>query len=223
MGARRAARKPLLPRLAVAVLALGTTVGVVFVGVEARRPQPVEHAAPPPKPSPSRFEHLDLSKLPVARQPFCGLLQRSAVETALQAPVAHTDSYGSGDRARIAPGFKDIADEFSCSFDAATGTEARAWLFASPVQTAEARRLARQARREPGCRRTGAPTFGTPSVATTCTTRHPSATRVTLRGLFGDAWLSCQLQAPTTADLTGTERRADQWCVSVATTLGARP
>jgi hypothetical protein len=47
---------------------------------------------------------------------------------------------------------------------------------------------------------------------------------VTRRGLFGDAWLSCQLSAPGpgTTDAV-TVRRAQEWCVRLATTLGARP
>jgi hypothetical protein len=58
-------------------------------------------------------------------------------------------------------------------------------------------------------------------VATLCHESSPKRNVVTLRGLFGSAWLSCQL---TSADpASQVEQRATQWCVTVATTLGARP
>jgi hypothetical protein len=67
-----------------------------------------------------------------------------------------------------------------------------------------------------------APTFGTPSAATVCRERKPARTTVTLRGLFGDAWLSCELRTP--GDVVGQAvQRNEQFCVRVATTLGARP
>ena len=54
--------------------------------------------------------------------------------------------------------------------------------------------------------------------------RRPQPASVTLRGLFGDAWLTCRLSTPgTVGGATQTVRRAEQWCVRVATTLGARP
>jgi hypothetical protein len=72
----------------------------------------------------------------------------------------------------------------------------------------------------------GGPRFGTPGVSTRCRVATPRGTAVTLRGLFGDAWLSCEL---TTPDATAagdpvreTVRRAQRWCVAVATSVGAR-
>jgi len=50
-----------------------------------------------------------------------------------------------------------------------------------------------------------------------------SRTAVTLRGLFGDAWMSCELAVPGRAPASETQRRGEQWCLRVATTLGARP
>jgi hypothetical protein len=50
---------------------------------------------------------------------------------------------------------------------------------------------------------------------------------VRLSGLFGDAWLSCELTTPTAAaagdPVRESVRRAQRWCVDVATSVGARP
>ena len=107
----------------------------------------------------------------------------------------------------LAPGVTDVSHEFNCTFDASTGAQARVWVFAEPVTTAVGRSIVQEARREPGCAvRPDAPTFGTPSVGTLCRTGSPASRAVTLRGLFGDAWLSCRLSTPgaSSADRDGT-------------------
>ncbi|NUS53034.1 MAG: hypothetical protein HOQ22_18595 [Nocardioidaceae bacterium] len=85
--------------------------------------------------------------------------------------------------------------------------------------------IARDNRRQPRCRELGGapPTFGSPAAATRCDLRRPERTAVTLSGLFGDAWFSCQVTAPAPTSPVETTRRTEQWCVRVATTLGARP
>ena len=78
----------------------------------------------------------------------------------------------------------------------------------------------REARRAPGCSpRPDETGFGDPTLTDVCTTR--SGTTATLRGLFGDAWLTCRLSVedePKGAVL----ERAQQWCVEAVATLGAR-
>jgi hypothetical protein len=62
-------------------------------------------------------------------------------------------------------------------------------------------------------------------VSTSCRVETPPGRAVTLRGLFGDAWLSCEVSTPSAASVGDprreAERRAQRWCVSVATSVGA--
>jgi hypothetical protein len=209
-------------------LALLVTGGVVYVGVRGGRPDGSSGAA---RPTPSAFPtaptpmaSLDLSGLPIERADFCGRLDQGDVEDALGGPVSDTAHYGSGARVALAPGVVDVSHEYDCTYDAADGTQARVWVFAEPVTATVGRGIVREARAEQGCRPLEkAPTFGTPSLGTLCRVAEPEARAVTLRGLFGDAWLSCRLSTPGADDALGTVQRAEQWCVRVATTLGARP
>jgi len=213
----------------VAALALLVTGGVVYVGVRDGSPDGSLGAAAGRTPSASPasttpMASLDLSGLPIERADFCGRLDQGDVEDALGGPVTDTAHYGSGDRVALAPGVVDVSHEYDCTYAAADGTQARAWVFAEPVTTSVGRGIVREAKAEQGCRPLEkAPTFGTPSVGTLCRVAQPTARAVTLRGLFGDAWLSCRLSTPGATDALGTVQRAEQWCVRVATTLGARP
>lgn len=164
---------------------------------------------------------VDLSTLSVPRTAFCDRLAGTDVRGALDAPVAGSDEYHSGERVLLAPGVRDVSHEFGCIFDATTGAQARVWVFAEPVSEGEAARIGRGVRRAPRCRPLDArPAFGRSPAGTVCPAATPYGQQVTLRGLFGDAWLSCQV---TTA---GPERRAEvvqrgsRWCVRVATALG---
>ncbi|MEG3093508.1 hypothetical protein U1703_18875, partial [Sphingomonas sp. PB1R3] len=61
--------------------------------------------------------------------------------------------------------------------------------------------------------------YGVPSLALACV---DGGTRVlSYRGLFGDAWLTCQLTAPETVAAAAHEDRTGRWCVSVASALEA--
>jgi hypothetical protein len=217
-------------RVAVLLVALVATGAVVYVGLRADVPVPRQAATPSPTPTATStpLAGLDLSGLPIERAPFCDAIDPDDVVTALGGPVSRTSNYDSGDRATLATGLTDVAHEYNCGYSAATGTQARAWVFAAPVTEGTARSLARELTGGTGCRPVlGGPQFGTPSAATRCQTSSPKGVVVTLRGLFGDAWLSCQLSTPASGvAATGasvTERRAEQWCVRLATTLGARP
>ena len=204
--------------LVAAVLLTGTAVAV---GLVARSPDRTT-VAPRPTPSPTQLEDVDLSNLPIARGPFCDALDDGEVEDALGAELADTGHYDSGVRAAMSPRVRDLSHEYNCTFRAGTGAQARAWVFAEPVTPRVARTILRDTRGQKGCRPlAGAPTFGTPSDASRCRTRGGGRS-VTLRGLFGDAWLTCQLSRPPSESAPETVRRAQQWCVRVATRLGAR-
>ena len=227
-GARtQARRRRSARRVVLVVLALLVTGGVVYAGLQARDPEPTRTSAPKGSPTPSPSESLasvDLSDLPIERTAFCDRLDEGDVEDALGGTVSGTAHYDSGDRVPLATGLTDVSHEFDCTFDAADGTQARAWVFAEPVTAAIGRSIVREARAEKGCTVLDkAPAYGTPSVATLCRTAKPATQAVALRGLFGDAWLTCRLSAPGAPAEAEVTSRAEQWCVRVATTLGARP
>lgn len=199
----------------VAVLALAGA-GVAFALTRSDE----DGSRPTPTPSPTALDGADLSSLPIARASFCDALDGEEVEQALDGAVSAASSYDSGQRAELAPGVRDVSHEFSCTFRGAAGAEARVWVFAEPVRPAVARQIVRDARSAAGCRALeDVPTFGTPSVGTSCRAGKPPRSQVTLRGLFGDAWLSCQLAGPTGEPEERLAERAERWCVQVATTL----
>lgn len=237
---RRRARTRRSPRrLLLLALVLAVTVGVVYLGLRDRttggadtsRLSPTSSAGRPSTsarrstgPSASASSRVDLRALSIERGPFCDRLDQRSVQDALGGPVSDTSHYDSGDRVTLAPGVTDVSHEYDCTFTAADGTEARVWVFVGPVTTGTGRKIVRDAGRERGCAvRPDPPTFGIPSSGTVCRTTKPAARSATLRGLFGDAWLSCRLSTPGATDGSGTAQRADQWCVRVATTLAARP
>jgi hypothetical protein len=165
---------------------------------------------------------VDLAALPIERGPFCGDLARGDVESALAGPVTRSSRYGPGQRVLLTPGVRDVSHEYGCTYTTRTGAQGRVWVFAEPVSRRAAAALVRDARSLKGCRATqGGPAFGDPAVRTECPASRRAGTEVALHGLFGDAWLSCQL---TTASGSAAEsvRRAERWCVQVATALGTR-
>lgn len=220
MGSRRSQPPRRRPGLLLGIaVALVLAAGAVVLGVRLR---PTETGAPRPTPSasPTPERDVDLTALPIPRGPFCDLLDDTDLVTALGGRVSRSDHYNSGDRAHLAPGVTDISHEYGCSFYAASGAAARAWVFAQPVQTGQARALARQASHASGCRPVAStPTFGRPSATTAC--RRKGATEVTMQGLFGEAWFSCQLTVPGDRPLRGSVRRTESWCVHVAEKVGS--
>jgi hypothetical protein len=155
-------------------------------------------------------------RVAVVRAAFCEELPPEAVEAALDGSAAATTTYENGERTRLAPGLRDVAHEYGCTYESEDGTTARAWLFAPPVTAQRAGELAERARTARGCRSDEkGPRFGQPSLALVCDAG--GEVTVSYRGLFGDAWLSCSVSAPAgnvaEADLVD---RAGRWCVQVA-------
>jgi hypothetical protein len=141
---------------------------------------------------------------------------------ALGGPVTRTEHYDSGDRVRLAPGLSDVAHEYNCGYLSATGATARAWVFAAPVGRSAALGLVRESPGGVWCRQvSGGPGFGRPSATSVCRAATGRATVVTLRGLFGTSWLSCQLTVPGSAGAADAVRRAERWCVQVGASMGS--
>jgi hypothetical protein len=208
---RRAVPAALLAALA---LVSGTLAGCE--GDEA--PSPAASSTAPSDPS-TPLASFPTTDLTVARQAFCPRVDREALVDALGADPASASAYRNGDRTAVTGKVSDVAHEYACTWRAADGTTARAWVFAPPVTARQASAL-RTDSVGSGCRPVaGAPAFGRRSVTARCVSR--GRTSVALHGLFGDAWLSCSLELPRAADRAGLVDRAGRWCVTVATAASA--
>jgi hypothetical protein len=154
-------------------------------------------------------------RVTLARGPFCDLVPDSAVERALGEEVT-TAHYGNGETAAVTDGVRDVAHEFGCGYVAPGGETARAWLFAPPVTPAQANAVVEGVRRTRGCRLVTGHDFGDPGTGSVCVST--GRTRAAYRGLFGDAWFSCELAqggAAAPAARRQLLQDAGEWCVSV--------
>jgi hypothetical protein len=210
--------RPCRAALAVAVMASLAVTGCTGNGDDGDAAAPVAAAGTP-------LASVDTSLIAVARAPFCERLTTVVVERALGGRTADATSYGNGDRAEVVPGVKDVAHEFACTFTAADGTTARAWLFAPPITRDRAAGLVTTAAGAEGCTEvTGAARFGDPSVAVQCLTRTGDplqGTTVTYQGLFGDAWLACSLAVPGATVRVDQVDQTSRWCAAVVLAAAA--
>lgn len=176
-----------------------------------------------PAPEVAAYQGTDLADFDtttavVQRAPFCELVADEAVTEALGGDGELT-AWGNGEQAGAVPD-GDVAHEYGCSYTG-SGSEARAWVFAPPVTRTRAQALAKAAPPQ-GCTATaGAPSFGTPSLATTCTSGEKRT--VSWRGLFGDAWLTCTLTQGVATPEADQVARAGRWCVAVAQAASVVP
>jgi hypothetical protein len=193
----------------VAAALVGTVLGVLLLAACTGDKEPPPAA---PVASSTPLSEFATDQVSVTRGDFCPRVAPEAVADALGGKPTGSQTWANGDRTRLSAGVRDVAHEYGCSWTAADGTQARAWVFAPPVTAARAAGLGRAAGRVDGCRPlAGAPAYGAPSTAVSCRARNDG--RTTYQGLFGDAWLTCSLQAPGAApdaDRTG------RWCVAVA-------
>jgi len=155
----------------------------------------------------------DTSAAVVARAPFCDAIDERQVDAVLGS-VPDVRAWENGDQLDVGSG-TDVVHEFGCAYAVQDVGEARAWVFAPPVSADEAQQLVTKASKGAGCVAADAPPFGNPTVALTCTAKDGTQ-RASYRGLFGDAWLVCEVARPATApastDLTD---EAGRWCVGV--------
>ncbi|UMG91609.1 hypothetical protein [Nocardioides sp. TF02-7] len=202
--------------IAVLLTALPVTAGVLTLGADDPEPPPAPAYTSTP------LAEVDTTTLAVARAPFCDLLPEEAVVEALGGSEAlggaesRVAAYGNGERARIAPGVRDVAHEYGCRLTAAgSGAEAQAWVFAPPVTADRARDLAAEAADVRRCeRQPDAPALGEPTVALVCGAGDRRT--ASFRGLLGDAWLACSVTAPESVAEPDLVDRAGRFCVAVA-------
>lgn len=193
--------------------------------------RPEDPAAQSSAPSQARTSRSEPSQQTVPRTDVCDRLSGKAVQQALSAPVATTDHYTNGDEVEVAPGRKDVAHEYGCTYRTADGATARLWVFVPPVSASDADRLVRRARRDDrDCSFPDRVSFGDPSLTSVCV-RHLTSgrggdeevLRVRLQGLFDQSWVGCEVAVPQQGEgddssaeegsgRTGLVRRTGQWC-----------
>ena len=137
-----------------------------------------------PDAEPTTLASYDVSGLEVARAPFCERVSPTGIEHALGAPPASNETWDNGDRVRLPDGSRDRVQEYGCTWTAADGTTASAWVFVPPVDRRAARSLARE---EPAadCTRIEGDRFRSPSVTWACETE--GGTQERYAGRLGDA------------------------------------
>jgi len=164
---------------------------------------------------PTPISQLRTATMTIPRVEFCSNVPKRAVADALGTTSSRLAAYRAGDRTAVA-GTTDQVAENGCAWLASNGPAlARAWVFASPADATMARDAIRDARSTPGCRLVGSPPFGAPSLTQVCDSS--GTLRVRHAGLFGTSWLTCELS--DTGTLAVVRKRADAWCVQVASTL----
>jgi hypothetical protein len=154
----------------------------------------------------------DTSAATVTRGPFCDAVDDRQVEAALGA-VPDVLEWRNGDELDLTGGGRtDVVHEFGCSWAVQDAGSARAWVFAPPVDASRAARLVKRAQKGTGCQAGTGPGFGSPTLSLTCTAQDGTV-RASYRGLFGDAWLVCEVEqaaaGPDPLDVAG------RWCVGV--------
>ena len=198
-----------VPFLLVAGLVTAVVVGagVVTLGREDDDPAPKEEPF-----ATTPLTDYDASSVVVARGGFCDAIDDRQVSAALDGDPADSSSWENGDTIDVGTAVEDVAHEFGCRYTAPDGTIAQAWVFAPPVDAAGAERLVSAAGKATDCEVGTGPAFGAPTLALTCT--RDGAVRASYRGLFGDAWLACEVVRPAGADWDVVDR-AGRWCVGV--------
>ena len=196
------------------VTAAAVVAGVVALG---------QSDSDPPEPEPvfttTPLAEYDATSAVVARAAFCDRIDDRQVAAALDVEAApDVQAWSSGDQVDLGDGTTDVAHEYGCGYATTDVGEARAWVFASPVGVEQAERMVRIAQKARNCTTADGPAFGAPTLAMTCT--KDGTSRASYRGLFGDAWLTCEVVRPPGATWDVVDR-AGRWCVGVL--LAAAP
>jgi hypothetical protein len=201
--------------IAVAALAItgtGVAAGTLVLDDEEPTSGPVAF-------SPTPLTSFDTSALTVPRASFCDGVDPRQVEAALGDEPVDATSYENGEEVTFGDGatdpVTDVAHEYGCTWIRADQSEARAWVFAPPVDATRAAALVKAAGKREDCQASPEPVFGSPSIELLCTGE--AGGLASYRGLFGDAWLTCELSLKD-PEVRGPEllRRTGAWCVGVA-------
>lgn len=199
-----------------AATALLVVAGVLLLGGGDDDPAPAAQA--PFRTTP--LGEVDTTTAAVTRGPFCDRVDDRQVAAALglepDAPVPDVLAWANGDELDLGSGRPDVVHEFGCAYAVQDGGEARAWVFAPPVDATRAAQLAQGAGQAAGCTAGSGPAFGAPTLALTCTD-DAGTVRASYRGLFGDAWVVCEVAVPAAATPVAADvaDTAGRWCAGV--------
>jgi hypothetical protein len=197
------------------------TVGLVIGGVLVfGNDDPRQVAGPAPFRT-TPLVQLDADRVTISRSPLCEGIDPRQISAAVGGAPETSRAWTNGDRLLVAEGVEDVAHEFGCEYVGADGTLARAWVFAPPVTRGQAHGLARKAAKAAACAAGDGPAFGHPTLALTCPDAD-GAMRASYRGLFGDAWVVCEVARPAGATWEVTDR-AGRWCAGVAQSRPSEP
>jgi hypothetical protein len=192
------------------VLALGLSSGLLS-GCDGTPSADPTTTAPAPTPTTTPLSSYSTPiEATVARALFCDRVSPTAIEHAIGGPPESTNSWVNGDRTPTG----QTGREYGCTWSTAGssgGGHASAWVFAPPITRARATTLAGTSP-DPTCHRLSSPSlppFGTPSTAYSCRL-DSGATLFHLAGLFGDAWLTCEVRFAAGAD-----NPADEFCGAI--------
>jgi hypothetical protein len=197
---------------ALVITGAGVAAGTLLLDAD----KPTSTGPPPFATTP--LESFDTSALTVPRASFCDRVDPRQVEAALGGEPVDAQSYDNGEEVTLTERVTDVAHEFGCTWIRADQSEARAWVFAPPVDPRRAAGLVKAVDKEAkagGCLASPGPAYGAPSVGLLCTGELGG--RASYQGLFGDAWLACELSSKD-PEVSGPEllRRTGAWCVGVA-------
>lgn len=162
----------------------------------------------------------DTTTMRVRRGAFCDRVPTKDATEALGGAATEKKAYGDGDQTAISSQVNDVAQEYGCIWTGPedSATSARAWVFAPPVTLDWATQMTKSVPK--GCKAASSPAYGKPSVALTCTDAKKQP-KVVLHGLFGDAWLSCELTGKAGEATATLQKRASRWCLVTATAAAA--
>jgi len=196
---------------------LVTVAGAVLVAALASGCNGSHHRTAATTPTPTPIARLHAGDVQLVRAPFCDRVPASAARRALGGAVDTHDTWGNGDPIPGSSDSGDVGHELGCAWTGASGSAARAWVFARPVTTDLAATIVAQAGTQPGCKAEPATVFGTPAVLQTCSLTG-GVQRDRRAGLFGDTWVTCEVAGPASSD---PRTRLDAWCAQVVAALGA--
>jgi hypothetical protein len=203
---------------AVVATAALVVVGVVVLGKAGGSG---DEPAPEPTFSTTALDAFDTAALRVVRGPFCDRLDPRQVAAAVDGDPADSVKWDSGNRVTLDTGPRDdVVHEFGCQYVGADATTARAWSFAPQVGAETAAKLVKSAARARGCTPGPQTSFGSPTLALTCTNATDSTTTASYRGLFGDTWVVCEVRRPAGAQWDVADR-AGRWCVGALLAMDA--
>ncbi len=178
---------------------------------------------PAPAPEPFRttpLAEVDTTTAAVTRGPFCDRVDDRQVAAALglepDATVPDALVWANGDELDLGSGRPDVVHEFGCAYAVQDGGEARAWVFAPPVDATRAAQLAEAAGRAARLHRRHRPGVRRPDAGADLHRRRrhragvvPRAVRRRVAGLRGRGPASGDPVAADVAD------RAGRWCAGV--------